>query len=50
MSILFNLDLETKSTCNRVCPTCLRNSHPDRVAVHPRCIYGEPEPLPDWVK
>ena len=24
------LDLETISTCNRVCPTCIRNSHPDR--------------------
>jgi len=24
------LDLETISTCNRTCETCLRNSHPDR--------------------
>lgn len=27
------LDLETISTCNRTCPTCLRNSHPDRDAM-----------------
>lgn len=31
--IPFNLDLETCSTCNRTCPTCLRNSHPDRLKV-----------------
>ena len=24
------IDFETISTCNRVCPTCIRNSHPDR--------------------
>jgi len=29
----FNLDFETSSTCNRACPTCLRNSHPDRDAL-----------------
>lgn len=27
------LDLETCSSCNRRCPTCLRNSHPDRGSV-----------------
>ena len=27
------LELETQSTCNRTCTTCLRNSHPDRAAV-----------------
>lgn len=28
---LFNwLDLETFSSCNRTCPTCLRNSHPNK--------------------
>lgn len=27
------LEIETQSTCNRVCPTCLRNSYPDRDAV-----------------
>lgn len=33
---LFNfLDFETISTCNRVCPTCMRNSIPDRAAVAP---------------
>lgn len=29
------LEIETRSTCNRVCPGCLRNSHPDRAAVSP---------------
>lgn len=33
--IKFNLDFETVSTCNRVCPTCLRNSHPDRELLSP---------------
>jgi hypothetical protein len=33
---LFNvIDFETMSNCNRVCPTCIRNSHPDREAVKP---------------
>lgn len=27
------LDLETIGSCNRTCPTCIRNSHPDRKAV-----------------
>ena len=31
---LFNImDFETMSNCNRACPTCIRNSHPDREAV-----------------
>jgi molybdenum cofactor biosynthesis enzyme MoaA len=31
MSKLFQfLDLETVSICNRRCPTCIRNSHPDK--------------------
>ena len=25
-----NLDIETIGNCNRRCPTCIRNSHPDR--------------------
>lgn len=34
--MLFNyLDFETVSNCNRTCPTCIRNSHPDREAVAP---------------
>lgn len=34
MNDLFNyVDFETISTCNRTCPTCLRNSHPDREAL-----------------
>src|SRR5688572_7763563 len=24
------LEIETCSTCNRTCPTCIRNSHPNR--------------------
>jgi hypothetical protein len=27
------IDLETISSCNRFCPTCIRNSHPNREAV-----------------
>jgi hypothetical protein len=27
------LDIETSSMCNRICPTCIRNSHPDREAI-----------------
>jgi molybdenum cofactor biosynthesis enzyme MoaA len=27
------LDLETISSCNRTCPTCIRNSHPDKKAI-----------------
>lgn len=27
------LDFETMSNCNRACPTCIRNSHPDREAM-----------------
>jgi hypothetical protein len=29
------LDFETISSCNRFCPTCLRNSHPDRIELAP---------------
>src|SRR5690242_4080275 len=29
------LEIETKSTCNRTCDFCIRNSHPDREAVKP---------------
>ena len=29
----FRLALETISTCNRRCPTCIRNSHPDRTEI-----------------
>ncbi|MHA2029073.1 MAG: radical SAM/SPASM domain-containing protein [Candidatus Kariarchaeaceae archaeon] len=32
MSELFQyIDFETVSSCNRFCPTCIRNSHPDRI-------------------
>ena len=30
-----HLEIETKSTCNRVCDSCIRNSHPDQNAVRP---------------
>lgn len=44
MSDLFKyLDLETISTCNRTCPTCIRNSHPNREAVK---SWFEPHYLP----
>lgn len=34
MNELFRfLDLETISSCNRTCPTCIRNSHPDKKAI-----------------
>lgn len=29
------LEIETRSTCNRTCDACIRNSHPDRAAVAP---------------
>ncbi len=29
------LEIETRSTCNRTCEACIRNSHPDRDAVAP---------------
>lgn len=35
MKLFEVLDLETKSSCNRTCLTCLRNSHPDRERVQP---------------
>lgn len=37
------IDFETVSTCNRHCPTCIRNSHPDRKAVQ---SWFEPTYLP----
>lgn len=33
--IFEHLDFETVGNCNRVCPTCIRNSHPDRDALKP---------------
>ena len=44
--ILANLDFETVSTCNRTCPTCLRNSYKDRDAAQP---WFEPNYLPEGV-
>lgn len=37
------LEIETRSTCNRVCPGCMRNSYPDRDQVAP---WFEPNDLP----
>ena len=39
------LDLETVSSCNRRCPTCLRNSYPNRKAVAGR--FGKQERMPE---
>jgi len=44
--IPMNLDLETRSTCNRTCPTCMRNSHPDKEAVSP---WFAPNYLPEHI-
>lgn len=42
--IMFSwLDLETISTCNRVCPTCIRNSHPNKEKV---ASFFKPNYLP----
>ena len=35
MKIFKSLEIETSSLCNRVCPTCIRNSHPNRNAIKP---------------
>ena len=37
------LDLETCSMCNRACPTCIRNSHPNRAKIW---SWFEPNLLP----
>lgn len=41
----FELDLETVGSCNRTCPTCLRNSYPGRDAVAGR--FGKQEAMPE---
>ncbi|NLS77335.1 MAG: hypothetical protein GXY76_08770 [Chloroflexi bacterium] len=33
MRLFTELNIETQSTCNRACPTCMRNSWPDRAAL-----------------
>lgn len=33
--LFHQLEIETKSSCNRTCEACIRNSHPDREAVRP---------------
>ncbi|NOS89814.1 MAG: radical SAM/SPASM domain-containing protein [Methylococcaceae bacterium] len=40
------LEIETNSTCNRYCESCIRNSHPDREAVS---SWFEPNLLPQAV-
>ena len=39
------LDIETVGSCNRTCPTCLRNSLPNRSAVADR--FGKPHRMPE---
>lgn len=46
MKLFRFIDFETISTCNRACPTCIRNSHPNRNAVSP---WFEETLLPIWV-
>lgn len=41
-----HIDFETISTCNRICPTCIRNSHPNRDAV---ASWFSPNYLPSEV-
>ena len=43
MNLFRYLDLETMSRCNRHCPTCIRNSHPDREALE---SWLEPNYMP----
>ena len=33
--LFWQLEIETKASCNRICEGCIRNSHPDREAVKP---------------
>jgi len=35
MKMFHHLDIETSSLCNRRCPTCIRNSHPNRKKLTP---------------
>ncbi len=46
MRLFDRLEIETCSLCNRRCPTCLRNSYPDKVAT---AHYFEPHTLPTAV-
>jgi hypothetical protein len=41
----YELCIETVASCNRTCPTCLRNSYPDREAVAPR--FGKQQRMPE---
>jgi len=41
IALFSQLEVETRSTCNRFCPGCIRNSHPDREAVRPWFEGGE---------
>ncbi len=43
MELFRHLDIETFSTCNRRCPTCIRNSHPNKEAVQD---WFEPHAMP----
>jgi len=41
----WELCIETVSSCNRTCPTCMRNSYPDREAVAQR--FGKQNRMPE---
>lgn len=41
MRLFDELNIETQSTCNRVCPTCLRQSHPDKAALAGRFAVNQ---------
>ena len=43
-SLFSFMDFETIGSCNRTCPTCIRNSHPDRNAL---ASWFEPNYLPE---
>jgi radical SAM protein with 4Fe4S-binding SPASM domain len=44
MRIFDELNIETQSTCNRTCPTCLRQSYPDVTALAGRFVVRQ---MPD---
>ena len=36
------IDFETNSDCNRVCPTCIRNSHPNKKKIALLVVESRP--------
>ena len=43
--MMYELGIETVASCNRTCPTCMRNSYPDREAVAER--FGSQRRMPE---